>query len=159
MRFNDCAEHADGSNYPEKSNIKISDNGEAFMFQKISLKLSNKILDEIEFVGRASTIKGFMSYATDGYGPTENSVFISCFEGGGSAKLIIPLSILGLESMKDIKYPHYNTRFELIFTRNIDDEALFLDKNTQATAATQYIKAKLGKINILELKVLVSTIE
>jgi len=149
----------DDSNYPEKSNVQISDNGGAFMFQKISIKLGNKILDEIEFVGRASTIKGFMSYAIDEYGTTENSGFLSCFEGGGRGELIIPLSNLGLGSMEDIKCPLYNTRFELIFTRNTDDDVLFLTKNTQATASTQDIKAKSGKINILELKVLVPTIE
>lgn len=146
----------DGSNYPEKSNVKISDNGGAFMFQKILVKLGNKILDEIEFVGRASTIKGYMSYAIDENGTTENSGFLSCFEGGGKGELIIPLSSFALGSMKDIKNPLYNTRFELIFTRNTDDDVLFLTKNTQAT---QDIKAKSGKIIILELKVLVPTIE
>jgi len=149
----------DGSNYPELSNIQLGDNSGAFMFQKISIKLGNKILDEIEFVGRASTIYGFMEYANDGYGPTENSGFLSCFEGGGSGELIIPLSSLGLGSMKDIKYPLYNTRFELIFTRNTDDDALFLTKHTKSTTATQDIKAKSGKINISELKVLVQRID
>lgn len=145
----------DGSNYPEKSNVKISDNGGALMFLKIVIKIGNKVFDEIEFVGRASTIKGYMSYAIDEYGTKENSGFLSCFEGGGKGELIIPLSSLALGSTKDIK-KLYNTRIEIIFTRNTDDDALFLTKNTQAT---QDSKAKSGKINILELKVLVPTIE
>ncbi|KAL4132165.1 hypothetical protein QTP88_009372 [Uroleucon formosanum] len=61
---------------------------------------------------------------------------------GRSAEIIIPLSCFGLGSIKDIKKPLYNTRFELIFTRNTDDDALFLKKNIQTTAATQNIKAK-----------------
>lgn len=57
-----------------------------------------------------------------------------------------------------MKFPVYNARFEITFTRNVDDDALFLTKNTKTTTTTQDTKEKPGKINILELKVLVSTI-
>nr|WP_295165065.1 hypothetical protein [uncultured Buchnera sp.] len=149
----------DGTKYPAKSNVMISDNAGAFLFQKIAIKLNNKIIDESENTGRVSTVKGYMSYAVDGNGPTQNSGFQSTSEGGGSVELIIPLSHFGLGSMKDIKSPLYNARFEIIFTRNTDDDALILETNTEATADTKNIKAKRGKINILELKVQMQTIE
>lgn len=149
----------DGSKYPAKSNVMISDNGGAFLFQKITIKLNNKIIDESDNTGRLSTVKGYMSYAVDGNGPTQNSGFESTSQGGGSVELIIPLSHFGLGSMKDIKSPLYNARFEIIFTRNTDDDALILETNTEATADTKNIKAKRGKINILELKVQMQNIE
>lgn len=148
----------DGTKYPAKSNVMLSDNGGAFLFQKITIKLNNKIIDESENTGRLSTVKGYMSYAVDGNGPTQNSGFQSTSEGGGSVELIIPLSHLGLGSMKDIKQI-YNARFEIIFTRNTDDDALILETNTEATAESKNVKAKRGKVNILELKVQMQTIE
>ncbi|KAL4153778.1 hypothetical protein QTP88_001611 [Uroleucon formosanum] len=118
----------------------ISDNAGAFLFQKIAIKLNNKIIDEIENTRRTSTVKGYMSYAVDGNGPTQNSGFQSTSEGEGNVEVMIPLSHFGLGLMKDIKCPIYNARFEIIFTRNTNDDALILETNTEEH--TKNIKAK-----------------
>ncbi|KAL4101221.1 hypothetical protein QTP88_021241 [Uroleucon formosanum] len=87
-----------------------------------------------------------MSYAVDGNGPTQNSGFQSTSEGGGSVELIIPLSHFGLGLMEDIKCPIYNAKFEIIFTRNTNDDALILETNTEATEDTKNIKSKHGAL-------------
>ncbi|KAL4152954.1 hypothetical protein QTP88_000787 [Uroleucon formosanum] len=149
----------DGTKYPTKSNVMISDNDPGIFVSKVAIKLNNKIIDESENTGRTSRVKGYMSYAVDGNGLTQNSGFQSTSEGGGNVELLIPLSHFGLGLMKDIKCPIYNARFEIIFTRNTNDDALILETNTEATEDTKNIKAKHGKINILELKVQMQTIE
>ncbi|KAL4123294.1 hypothetical protein QTP88_015492 [Uroleucon formosanum] len=137
----------DGTKYPTKSNVMISNNAGSFLFQKIAIKLNNKIIDESKIIGRTSTVKCYMSYTVDGNGPIQNSGFQSTSEGGGNVELIIILSHFGLGLMKDIKCPTYNARFEIIFTRNTNDDALILETNIEATEDTKNIKAKHGLKN------------
>ncbi|KAL4132863.1 hypothetical protein QTP88_009944 [Uroleucon formosanum] len=111
--------HGDGTKYPAKSNVMISDNAGAFLFQKIAIKLNNKIIDKSENTGKTR---------------------------GGNVELIIPLSHFGLGLVKDIKCPIYNATFEIIFSRNTNDDALILETNTEATKDTKNIKAKHDKM-------------
>src|SRR3978361_519159 len=74
-------QHEDGKDFPANSKIKLIDNFVSHLFTEIEVKKHNKLLDQIEYVGVASTIKGTVSYSLDGNGPTINSGFQSQFLG------------------------------------------------------------------------------
>lgn len=156
IKFN-CLQE-DGTKYPSLSNIQLNNNAGANLFQRMVVKLGKKVIDESDFVGIASTVKGFVSYATIGNGPNENSGFESTNQGGGEADLMIPLSCLALGFFKETGLI-YNPILEITFTRNNDDNALFLTENSSGTTETKAIKAKRGKIEITELKILCQTVE
>jgi len=117
-------QHEDGKDFPTNSKIKLIDNFVPHLFTEIEVKKHNKLLDQIEYVGVASTIKGTVSYSLDGNGPTINSGFQSQFLGGGYFCTLGNLSNFGLGFFKDVKYPIYKGGFELTFTRNEDEYAL-----------------------------------
>jgi len=123
---------ADGTNYPKGSNVILIDNFPGFLFESISVKKHHKELDSIDNVGRASLIKGTISYSADLSGPTINNGFQSKFSGGGYFSAIGKLSNFCLGFFKDIEYPVYRGGFEISFLRCSDDDALFRDKNDQA---------------------------
>lgn len=137
---------ADGTSYPKGSNVILVDNFPGFLFDSICVKKHGKELDRIDNVGRASLIKGTISYSADLSGPTINSGFQSKFSGGGNFSAIGNLSNLCLGFFKDIEYPVYRGGFEINFVRRTDDDALFRDKNDK----TEVVPGT-GKIVIEEL--------
>ena len=114
----------DGKDYPKGSNIQLIDNFPAFLFTSVVVKKHGKTLDEIEYPGVASTIKGSISFSVDPNGPIINSGFSSRFKGGGHFNAMGNLSQLGLGWFKDQTYPVFKGDMEIIFTRNTDDDAL-----------------------------------
>lgn len=115
----------DGQNFGDNANIKLIDNFVGHLFSQIEVKKHNKLLDEIEYPGQASTVKGTVSFSLDNNGPTINSGFQSKFTGGGNFQVLGNLSNLGLGFFKDIKFPIYKGGFEITFTRNGDNDALY----------------------------------
>ncbi|KAL4083760.1 hypothetical protein QTP88_029076 [Uroleucon formosanum] len=65
----------DGKEYPKDSKIQLIDNPIPSLFSKVVVKIRGKTINEIEYVGRVSTIKGVISYSLDLNGPTINSGF------------------------------------------------------------------------------------
>jgi len=126
---------SDGSNYPEKSRILLIDNFVGWLFKWIEVKKHGKVIDRIDNVGRASLIKGTVSYSADLSGPTINCGFQSNYTGGGYFTATGKLSNLCLGFFKDIEYPVYKGGFEIDFLRNSDDDVLFRDKNDQGVLA------------------------
>ena len=114
----------DGKDYPKGTKIQLIDNFVAYLFSNIIVKKNGKVLDECEYVGITSTIKGVVSYLVDQNGPTINSGFASKFEGGGYFNAMGKLSQFGLGFFKDVKCPVFKGDMEIIFTRNTDDDAL-----------------------------------
>lgn len=140
----------DGKEYPKDSKIQLIGNFASYLFSKIVVKIRGKILDEIEYVGVVSTIKGVISYSLNENGPTINSGFVSNFKGGGNFCVMGYLSHTGLASLKDILCPIFNCDMEICFTRNTDDDAL-LKKEITGTAD--------GKIIIDEFTLKIPNIE
>ncbi|KAL4100877.1 hypothetical protein QTP88_020906 [Uroleucon formosanum] len=123
----------DGKEYPKDSKIQLIDNPIPSLFSKVVVKIRGKTINEIEYVGRVSTIKGVISYSLDLNGPTINSGFVSNFKGGGTFCALGNISQLGLPFFKDYPYPLFNCDIEICFTRNTDDDAL-LKKDIAGTA-------------------------
>ncbi|KAE9522244.1 hypothetical protein AGLY_017353 [Aphis glycines] len=114
----------DGKDYPKDSKIQLIDNFPAFLVSRIEVKKHGKVLDEIENVGVASTIKGVLSFSVDPNGPIINSGFSSKYKGGGRFNVMVKLSQLGLGWFKDQIYPVFKGDMEINLTRNTDDDAL-----------------------------------
>jgi len=140
----------DGKEYPKDSKIQLIGNFPPYLFIKIVIKIRGKIIDEIEYPGVASTIKGVISYCLNENGPTINSGFVSNFEGGGNFCVEGNLSQFGLASLKDIKGPVFNCDMEICFTRNTDDDALVKKVTTGIEDGKVIIDDFLLKIPIVE---------
>lgn len=74
--------HEDGTNYGHEANVKLVDNFVAHLFSHIEVEKHNKLLDEIEYTGQASTIKATVNYSD--VGPRVSSGLQSNFERGGN---------------------------------------------------------------------------
>ncbi|XP_060855360.1 uncharacterized protein LOC132933042 [Metopolophium dirhodum] len=140
----------DGKEYPKDSKIELLDNFTPFLFSKCTAKIRGKTINEIEYTGRVSTIKGVISYSLDLNGPTINSGFVSKFKGGGHFNVMGNLSQFGIPFFKDHPYPVFNCDMELCFTRNTDDDALL----KRVVAGTED-----GKIIIDELTIKIPIVE
>ncbi|KAL1487558.1 hypothetical protein ABEB36_015777 [Hypothenemus hampei] len=138
----------DGQNYGANANVRLIDNFVAHLFSHIEVKKHNKLLDEIEYPGQASTVKGTVSFSLDNNGPTINSGFQSRFTGGGNFQAV------------DVKVPIYRGGFEITFTRNNDNDALYkwavkkndgtLDESTKPYDGKIVIEELLIRIPIIE---------
>jgi hypothetical protein len=114
----------DGIDYPKGTNMQLINNFFAYLFSNIVVKKNGNVVDESEYVGITSTIKGVASYLVDQNSPTINSRFASKFKGGGYFNAMCKASQLGLGFLKDIIYPIFKGDIEISFTRNTDDDAL-----------------------------------
>lgn len=119
----------DGIQYPPDSNIRLVDNFIAYIFSNIEVKKNNTVIEKIENVGRASTIKGTVSYSNEWSGLNINSGFQSKYVGGGKFQAVGNLSNLCLGFFKDIKYPIFKGGIEINFIRNSDDDVICRNKN------------------------------
>lgn len=149
-----------GTDYPKKSNVRLIENFVAHLFSHIEVKKHNKLLDEIEYPGQASTIKGCVSYSSDQNGSLSNSGFRTRFNGGGNFNVLGNLSSLGLGFFEDVKIPVYKGGFEITFTRNNNRDALHRwakEKDDGTTDETT--RPGNGKIEIEEFIIRIPIIE
>jgi hypothetical protein len=118
--------------YNLKTNFKLVDNFVAQMFPQIEVKKHNTLIDEIDYTGVASTVKGCVSYT----GPNEsndyaiNSGFKSLPHGSLNFSVVGRLGDLGFFS--DISVPIYKGGFEITFTRNNDNNNIYRWKSLKA---------------------------
>ena len=113
--------------YSSKSNIKLVNNFVAHLFPQIEVKKHNAIIDEIDFTGIASTIKGCVSYpVADEYNSRAvNSGFKTFAHESQKFSVVGRLGDLGLGFFSDISVPIYKGGFEITFTRNSDNNVIF----------------------------------
>ena len=110
-----------------KSNIKMVDNFAAHLFPQIEVKKHGPLIDEIEFTGIASTIKWCVSYPGlhEYNGRAFNSGFKTSTHESQDFEATGKLCDLGLGYFNDITIPIYRCGFEITFTRNNDNNAIF----------------------------------
>ena len=142
---------SDNSDYPADATIKLIDNFVPYLFTKIEVRKHNKLIDEIEYPGILSTIKGTITYSKT------DSVNCNGFESsfnGGNFEAIGDLSHLGLGFFESINFPIYKGGFYLSFVRSEDDDAIYRWKKD----ATANLPGA-GKITIDEFYIRVPILE
>jgi hypothetical protein len=99
----------------------------AHLFPHIEVKKHGTIIDKIEFTGIASTIKGCVTYPGLNEDNSEaiNSGFKVFAHEGQKFVAVGKLADLGLSFFNDITIPIYKGGFEITFTRNGDNNAIF----------------------------------
>lgn len=120
--------HEDGTDYDEGACVTLVDNFIAHLFSQIEVKKHSTQLDEIEFTGQASTIKGCISFASNLNGSQASSGFESRYnnaKNSGHFSALGYLSDLGLGFFNDVKIPIYKGGFDIIFTRNNNHDAIY----------------------------------
>lgn len=146
--------------YTASANVKLVDNFIAHLFSRIELKKHNTLLDQIENVGVASTVKILSQYGFDYTGSLINAGFKSRYQGGGNFSAVGSLSNLGLGFFDDNEYPIYRGGYELIFYRNTDDDALLRYKTKKADGSYDADTLPVpGKVVINEFIIRVSIVE
>ncbi|KAG8333735.1 hypothetical protein J6590_104400 [Homalodisca vitripennis] len=125
---------SDGSDYQTNSTVKLVDNFAAFLFSRIELRKHNTLIDTVELPGITSTINGIVSYSNTQKQSLSSSGFSSSFTGGGKFEALGTLGHLGLGFFDHLCYPMYKGGFEITFTRNEDNDALFHWKGAGSTA-------------------------
>lgn len=122
----------DNAYYGAKANVKLVDNFVPNLFSYIDVKKHNNKIDEVDYPGMTSTIKQTVGVNSNDKGYLESSGFHSIFSGGGTFSVLGKLSDLGLGFFDDISMPIFKGGFEINFTRNTDDDALFRWKTVKA---------------------------
>ena len=119
--------------YDNKSNIKLVDNFVANLFPKIEVKKHGTIIDKVDFAGVTSTVQECVSYSgpNEYNGKTFNSGFNKFAHEGQTFNAVDRLGELGLGFFNDITVPIYKGGFEITFTRNSNNNALFRWKSTK----------------------------
>lgn len=143
----------DGSEYTK--NIKLIDNFVPFLFSKIEVKKHNRLIDEIEYPGQLSTIKGTLTYSkTDNFNNGFESDFNKHFEVIGN------LSHLGLGFFESVNFPIYKGGFNISFVRSEDNDAIYRWKTKKADGTfDDTTLPAAGKITIEEFFIRVPIIE
>src|SRR5436190_796643 len=142
---------SDNSDYPADATIKLIDNFVPYLFTKIEVRKHNKLIDEIEYPGILSTVKGTITYSKT------DSVICNGFESSfnsGNFEAIGDLSHLGLGFFESINFPIYKGGFYLSFVRSEDDDAIYRWKKD----ATANLPGA-GKITIDEFYIRVPILE
>ena len=113
--------------YNNKSNIKMVDNFVAHLFPQIEVRKHGTLIDEIEFAGIASTVKGSVSHPglNEFNGNVVNSVFKTFPHESRSFAVVGNLGDRGLGLFNDICLPKYEGGFEITFIRNNGNNATF----------------------------------
>ena len=142
---------SDGTDYTDGDSIKLIDNFVPFLFTKIEVRKHNKLIDEVEYPGQLSTIKGTISYSKSDVNTSSNG-FNSNFSFG-RFEAIGKLSHLGLGFFENVNVPIYKGGFNISFIRAEDDDAIYrYKKGNEALPAA-------GKITIDEFFIIVPIIE
>ena len=120
--------------YSNNSNIKMINNFVAHLFPQIEVKKHGALIDETNFTGIASTVRGCVSYpGADEYnGKAINSGFKTFAHEGQRFSLVGRLGDLGLGYFNDITVPISKGGFEITFTRNNDNNAIYRWKSLKA---------------------------
>jgi len=120
--------------YSSTSNIKMVNNFVAHLFPQIEVKKHGTLIDEIDFTGVASTVKGCVSYpgANEYNGKAINSGFKTFAHEGQRFSVVGRLGDLGLGFFSDITVPIYKGGFEITFTRNNNNNAIYWWKGLKA---------------------------
>ena len=129
------------------------DNFVAHLFSHIEVKKHNTSIDEIDYPGIASTVNVYNGKAiTSGF--KSHNYEVSQFEAVGN------LSNLRLEFFNDIKVPIYKGGFEIIFTRNSDNNVIYRwkDKKAEGTEDASTLPTE-GKITMKSFYLRVPIIE
>lgn len=151
----------DGIDYDEGACVALVDNFIAHLFSLIEVKKNGTRLDEIEYPGQASTIKGCISFASNLNGPKVNSGFESKYikvKNSGHFNALGHLSDLGLGFFNDVKSPIYKGGFEITFTRNNNNDALYRWIGKKADGTSELLPMK-GKIKIEEFSIKIPILE
>lgn len=133
---------SDGSNYAERSTIKLIDNFVPFLFSRIELKKHNTTIDTVDMPGITSTIKGVLNYNGSSKNCLTNCGFASKYDGGGKFEAYGTLAHLGLGFFDHLRYPMYKGGFEIVFTRAEDNDAVYHWGVTTATGVVEPADAK-----------------
>lgn len=148
---------SDGTDY-DNANIKLIDNFVPFLFSKIEVRKHNKLIDEIEYPGQLSTIKGTITYSkTEAISNICNgfeSDFKNKFEAVGD------LSHFGLGFFENVNIPIYKGGFNITFIRSEDNDAIFRwkTKKTDGTFDDTTLPTE-GKITIDDFFIRVPILE
>jgi len=138
------------------------DNFVAHLFSNIEVKKHNTAVDEIDFPGIASTVKGCVEYPglnvyngnaiTSGF--KSHNYEVAQFEAVGN------LGSLGLGFFNNTKVPIYRGGFEIIFTRNNDNNVIYRWKGKKADGTEDPATSPVaGKITIKTFYLRVTIIE
>jgi len=147
--------------YNNKSNIKMVNNFVAHLFPQIEVQKHGTLIDEIDFAGIASTVKGRVSYpGADEYnGNGINSGFKTFAQEGQRFSVVGRLGELGLGFFNDITVPIYKGGFEITFTRN-NDNAIYRWKSLKADGTEDPVTLRVeGKVMINNFYLRVPIIE
>ena len=104
------------------------------MFPQIVFKKHNTLIDEIDYTGVASTVKGCVSYT----GPYESNVYAINSGFKSFAHESLNFSVVGrlvdlsLGFFSDISVPIYKGGSEITFTRNNDNNIIYRWKSLKA---------------------------
>jgi hypothetical protein len=114
--------------YAAGNGARMIDNFVAHLFSQIEVRKHGTLIDDIEFPGIASTIKGCSEYP--GINVFNGKAINSGFETHSiyetkQIEAVGKLSDLGLGFFNDINIPIYKGNFEIIFTRNSDDNVIY----------------------------------
>lgn len=147
---------SNGTAYDDKANVKLIDNFVPFLFSKIEVKKHGKLIEEIEYLGQLSTIKGTITYSKseaishNGF----ESDFKNKFEAIGN------LSHFGLGFFENVNVPIYKGGFYLSFVRSEDDDAIYRWKSKKDDGTfNDATLPDTGKIEIDEFFIRVPIIE
>lgn len=113
--------------YSNKSNIKMLNNFVVHLFPQIEVKKHGTVIDERDFTGIVSTVKGCVSYpGVDEYnGKAINSGFKTFAHEGQRFSVVGKPGDLGLDFFNDITVPIYKGGFEITFTKTSDNNSIF----------------------------------
>ena len=137
--------------YDSKSNIKLVENFVTNVFPQMEVKKHDTLIDEIDFAGIASAVKGRVSYP----GPSEyninafNSDFNKFVHESLTFNVVARLGNLGLGFFNDLTVPIYEGGFEITFTRNNKNNSLirWKGKKTDGTEDPASLPVE-GKVTV-----------
>ncbi len=106
------------------------------MFPQTEVKKHGTLIDELEFSGIASTVKGCVSYprSNEFNGKDFNSGFKTFSHRSQNFEAASKLGELGLGFFNDINIPIYKGGFEITFAINNDNNAIFRWKTLKKNA-------------------------
>jgi hypothetical protein len=138
--------------YVADNNVRIIHNFVAHLFSQIDVRKQGTLIDDIEFPGIASTIKGCVQYP--GLNIYNGKAIKSSFETHSKyeskhIEAVGKLSDLGLGFFTDINIPIYKSNFEIIFTRNSDNNAIFRWKSKELDGTKDHAILSIeGKVTV-----------
>lgn len=147
-----------GDSYAAGTGIQLVHNFVSHLFTYIEVKKHNKIIDEVDHPGITSTVKQYINYTKGDNAAAEASGCDSIYQGGGKFHALGKLSDLGLGFFEDVDVQIFRGGFEISFTRNSDNDALYRYKTKKADGTENALPDE-GKIIITDFYLRVPIIE